>query len=86
MFENIMLVLILAFCGWIMITLNEIDKTNTKQQQELWKKIDNMQNQQDGINYKVDGLYEHLVVIKDREDIDAYKKELEERYKDDGES
>ena len=43
MFENIMLVLILAFCGWIMITLNEIDKTNTEQQQELWKKIDNMQ-------------------------------------------
>ena len=78
MFENIMLVLILAFCGWIMITLNEIDKTNTKQQQELLKKIDNMQNQQDGIDYRVDGLYEYLVLNV----IDAHKKELEKRYKD----
>ena len=73
-----MLVLILAFCGWIMITLNEIDKTNTKRQQELLKKIDNMQNQQDGIDYRVDGLYEYLVLNV----IDAHKKELEKRYKD----
>ena len=73
-----MLILILAFCGWIMITINELDKTNTEQQQELWKKIDNMQNQQDGIDYRVDVLHEYLVLNV----IDAHKKELEKRYKD----
>ena len=69
--------------GWIMITLNEIDKTNTEQQQELWTKINNMQNQQDGIKYNVDGLYEYLVIAQDKKDIEDHKKELEERYKED---
>ena len=81
-----LLIAILIMCGWIMITLNEIDRTNTEHCSTLSRQINNMQNQQDGIQYQVDGLYEHLVVIKDREDIDAYKKELEERYKDNGES
>lgn len=78
-----LLIAILLMTGWIMITLNEIDKTNTEHYSDLWRKINNMQMQQDGIKYHVDGLYEHLVIIKDREDIEAYKKELEERYKED---
>ena len=78
-----LLIVILIMTGWIMITLNEIDKTNTKQQQELWTKINNMQNQQDGIKYNVDGLYEYLVIAQDKQDIEDHKKELEERYKED---
>jgi len=78
-----LLIAILLMTGWIMITLNEIDKTSSEHNLELYRKIRNLEMQQDGINYHVDGLYEHLVVIQDREDIDAYKKELEERYKED---
>ena len=78
-----LLIVILIMTGWIMITLNEIDKTNTEQQQELWTKINNMQNQQDGIKYNVDGLYEYLVIAQDKQDIEDHKKELEERYKED---
>ena len=81
-----LLIAILIMCSWILVAINEIDKTNGELCVRLAEKINNMQMQQDGINYQVDGLYQHLVIIKDREDIEAYKKELEERYKDNGDS
>ena len=81
-----LLIAILIMCGWIIITLNEINKSINETHNELWRKITNMQNQQDGIKYHVDGLYEYLVIAQDKQDIEDYKKELEERYEDNGES
>jgi len=77
------LIVILIMLGWIIITLNGINKSINETHNELWKKITNMQNQQDGINYNVDGLYEYLVIAQDKKDIEDHKKELEERYKED---
>ena len=78
-----LLIVILIMTGWIIITLNEISKSINETHNELWKKITNMQNQQDGIKYNVDGLYEYLVIAQDKQDIEDHKKELEERYKED---
>ena len=42
-----LLIAILVMTGWIMITLNEIDKTSSEHNLELYKKIENLQKQLD---------------------------------------
>lgn len=74
-----LLIAILIMCGWIIITLNEINKSINETHNELWRKITNMQNQQDGIKYHVDGLYEYLVIAEDKREIEEHKKRVEER-------
>ena len=77
-----LLIAILIMCGWIMITLNEIDRTNTEHCMNLSRQINNMKMQQDGIHYKVDGLYEYLVIAEDKREIEEHRKIVEERNKD----
>ena len=40
-----LLIAILVMTGWIMITLNEIDKTSSEHNLELYRKIENLQKQ-----------------------------------------
>lgn len=77
-----LLLVILAMTGWIMITLNEIDKTSTKENQELWRKINNIEMQQNGMQYKVDEVHDDLKAEQKNYE-EKIKLEVEERNKED---
>ena len=77
-----LLIAILVMTGWIMITLNEIDRTNIEERNRLERKLLNLQNGQDGVAWNVKSLKTTLVPTLD-EEIDEFRKEMEEKYKDD---
>jgi hypothetical protein len=73
-----LLIAILIMTGWILITLNLLDKEARERSEDLWRKIDNMQNQQDGINFRVEELFlRHKA--EDASEIEEYKKEIDTR-------
>ena len=75
---ELIFIAILIMTGWILITLNLLDKEARVRSEELWRKINNMQNQQDGINFRVEELFlRHKA--EDASEIEEYKKEIDTR-------
>ena len=75
---ELIFIAILIMTGWILITLNLLDKEARVRSEELWSKINNMQNQQDGINFRVEELFlRHKA--DDAREIEEYKNEIDSR-------
>lgn len=57
----VLLIGILVMCGWIMITLNEIDRTNQNGRNDIRERIHNVHLRIDQISEKIEEKTDYLI-------------------------